>query len=64
MKQVHMSLESTEVPADVEDGERVELIRLGGPRDGGRIGYATVRVLHDGALELDVEPSIRDETSS
>ena len=51
MKQVHMSLEITEVPADVEDRERVELIRLGGPRDGARIGYATVRYDED-ALEL------------
>ena len=63
MKQVHISLEITEVPADVGDGERVELIRLGGPRDGGRIGYATVHRLPDGALDLDVESSICGETS-
>lgn len=56
LRQVQMSMNEIEVPADAVDGERLEVIRLGGPRDGDRIGYATVPRLPDEALYLDVEP--------
>ena len=48
VRQVFMGIHETETPADLEDGETVEVIRLGGPRDGGRIGYFVVELLADG----------------
>jgi len=52
VRQVFMGLDETETPADLQDGETVEAIRLGGPRDGGRIGYFVVELLGDGEVRL------------
>ena len=49
-------MNETETPSDLHDGERVEAIRLGGPRDGDRIGTYVVRVIED-EVELVLEPS-------
>jgi len=56
MRQVHMGMTETEVPADVRDGEWLEVIRLGGPRDGARFGYARAEVRGD-ELVLHLEPA-------
>lgn len=50
-----MSMDETEVPADIRDGERIEVIRLGGPRDGGRIGVFVVRISADSITLLPVD---------
>ena len=51
-----MGLRETETPSDLKDGERVEIFRLGGPRDGDRIGYAIVEKRQDGGVTLHVVP--------
>ena len=55
-RQIFVGLRETETPSDLKDGERVELIRLGGPRDGDRIGYAIVEKRQDGGITLHVVP--------
>jgi hypothetical protein len=54
-RQIYMSMKVTETPADLRDGERVEAIRLAGPRDGDRIGVFVARLLADGSVELVLE---------
>ncbi len=56
VRQVYMGLRETETPSDLKDGERVEIFRLGGPRDGDRIGYAIVEKRQDGGVTLHVVP--------
>ncbi len=56
LRRVYVAMDETETPSDLRDGERVEAIRLGGPRDGDRIGIYVVRLIEDG-VELRPEPS-------
>jgi len=56
MRQITMSLEEVETPIDLQDGELVEAIRLGGPRDGDTIGFFEVQRIGD---EITLNPKPR-----
>ena len=53
---IGMSMDIITTPADIQDGEVLPAIRVGGPRDGDLIGYATVTLEMDGAISLFIEP--------
>jgi len=52
VKQIHMSMATIETPADLEHGEVVEAIRLGGPKDGDTIGFYRVELGGRGEITL------------
>jgi len=58
LRRVYVAMDETETPSDLRDGERVDAIRLGGPRDGDRIGVYIVRLIEDG-VELVPEAAER-----
>ena len=45
----------TDVPADLVVGERVELIRGNGPREGASMGFATITANDENGLVIDAE---------
>ena len=57
MKEIRVFDDETWLPADVEPGERVAVVRAGGPRDGATMFEAIVRVTTDGFY---LEPVGRD----
>jgi hypothetical protein len=50
VRRIYTELEGSETPTDLRDGEMVEAIRRGGPRDGAIMGR--FRVLNDEQIQL------------
>jgi hypothetical protein len=50
MRRIYMEKEWCEFPADVRDGEVLEIIRRGGPRDGDSMGYGRIATNADGSV--------------
>jgi hypothetical protein len=62
MKKIHVYNDVIDTPADLEDGERVEVIRGNGPREGESMGYATVTMPTGDQcdeLKIDFEGTLR-----
>lgn len=55
MKRIIIYNDITDVPADLVVGERVELVRGNGPREGESMGYATVTANDENGLEYHTE---------
>jgi hypothetical protein len=60
MKRVVMYMDITEVPAEVTDGEVVELVRGDGPREGAVMCLARVTFLESGGVHLQPLPDAKE----
>jgi hypothetical protein len=53
VKRLRISLETMESDEELEPGDLVELVRLGGPRDGAVMGEGRIIAAADGGIELE-----------